>query len=357
MIMNKPEEYDMHEELIDIVCKKMSTIRNDGSIIEKKISDIDIEQWEWPQGVGLFGMYLNYKRCKKKEIFDWIINWYENNFEKGLPPRNINTTAPMLTLAYIAEETGNKKYMDMCLDWMKWVMEELPRTQNGGFQHICIGRENKDQLWDDSLFMTVLFLAKMASFTGDKKLVEEVEYQFLIHIRYLFDTETGLWFHGWTFEGNHNYAKARWARGNCWVTAAIPIVLEILPDMSETVKRYLVNVLECQIKALCKYQSPSGMWHTLIDDETSYEETSATSGFAFGILKAVHMGIIDAKYESAARKALEAIISKIDADGSVMGVSIGTPMGQTLEFYKEIKQYTMAYGQALTILALNEGEF
>lgn len=346
----------MYENLINLVCQKMTTIRNDGSIKENKISDIDIDKWEWPQGVGLFGMYLNYKRCKGKEILSWIMSWFDNNLSQGTPERNINTTAPMLTLAYVAEETGNTKYMDMCKDWLNWVIKELPRTQNGGFQHIATGRENKDQLWDDTLFMTVLFLAKMAQLTKNEKLREEVEYQFLLHVRYLFDTETGLWYHGWTFEGNHNFAKALWARGNCWITAAIPLVLEILPNISHCVKRYLVNVLECQIKALCKYQAPSGMWHTIIDDTSSYEETSATAGFAFGILKAVHMGLVGKEYEEFGKKALEAVVSAIESDGSVTGVSIGTPIGHTKEFYKEIKQYTMAYGQALTLLALNEGE-
>ena len=34
------------------------------------------------------------------------------------------------------------------------------------------------------------------------------------------------------------------------------------------------------------------MWHTLIDDPTSYLEASATSGFGFGILKAGRAGIM-----------------------------------------------------------------
>lgn len=46
------------------------------------------------------------------------------------------------------------------------------------------------------------------------------------------------------------------------------------------------------------------MWHTLIDDPTSYVEASATSGFGYGILKAVHMGLVDAAYAENAKKAL-----------------------------------------------------
>ena len=109
--------------------------------------------------------------------------------------------------------------------------------------------------------------------------------------------------------------------------------------MSDSVKRYLINILNCQVKALKKYQSPTGMWHTLIDEETSYEETSATAGFAFGILKAVHMGIISKDYEVCGKKAIEALISKVDDDGSVTDVSTGTPMGNDKEFYRNIEKY------------------
>ena len=137
----------MDKNLIKLVCEKMKNIEKGDFAETCKISNIDINKWEWPQGVGLFGMYLNYKNNGDKTILDWIINWFENNIKEGIPERNINTTCPMLTLAYVAEETGNKKYMDMCVDWVNWVMDELPRTDNGIFQHLCtdIKNENNEQ--------------------------------------------------------------------------------------------------------------------------------------------------------------------------------------------------------------------
>ena len=105
----------MSINLIDLVSGKMKNIVNDGFEETCKISNIDIDQWEWPQGVGLFGMYLTYRNCRDSQILDWIIGWFEQNIKRGIPERNINTTAPMLTLAYIAEETPNKKYTDMCV--------------------------------------------------------------------------------------------------------------------------------------------------------------------------------------------------------------------------------------------------
>lgn len=59
--------------------------------------------------------------------------------------------------------------------------------------------------------MTVLPLAKIGLVLHKPEYVEEAKRQFLIHIHYLSDRRTGLWFHGWTFEdGGHNFAGALW---------------------------------------------------------------------------------------------------------------------------------------------------
>jgi len=97
------------------------------------------------------------------------------------------------------------------------------------------------------------------------------------------------------------------------------------------------------------------MWHTLIDDSTSYVEASATSGFAYGILKAVHTGLLSPEFEEVALKALEPLMDCITEDGVVNQVSYGTPMGrETKDFYKQIELRQMPYGQALAMLFLIE---
>ncbi len=139
-------------------------------------------------------------------------------------------------------------------------------------------------MWDDTLMMTVLPLAKIGKLLNRPQYVEEATYQFLLHVQNLMDRETGLWFHGWSYEGRHNFARARWARGNSWLTMVIPDFLELV-DLPEgnAVRRYLMTVLDAQIAALAKCQDDSGLWHTLLDDPHSYPEASATAGFAYGI--------------------------------------------------------------------------
>ena len=97
------------------------------------------------------------------------------------------------------------------------------------------------------------------------------------------------------------------------------------------------------------------MWHTVINDTDSYVEASATCGFAYGILKAVHMGIVDPAYEAYARKALIPVLELIDKEGVLHQVSYGTPMGrESIQFYKDIELRPMPYGQAMAMLFLLE---
>ena len=312
------------------------------------------QHWEWTQGVGLYGLWKLFAVTKNEKYLDILVKYYDKQMEIGFPALNVNTITPFLTMSYVGEYLQEEKYLAPCRESAAWIMEHFPRTKENGFQHMTSDTLNDQELWDDTLFMTVLFLANMGRIEGKPEYIREAEYQFQLHAKYLADKETGLWYHGWTFNGNHNFAAAFWGRGNCWVTIAIPEFLQMV-QCEETVKQKLQQVLLNQVQTLAKHQNVSGMWHTLIDDPTSYVESSATCGFAYGILKAVHDGLIDGSYEEVALKALAPILGYIADDGVVHQVSYGTPMGrESKDFYKNIELRPMPYGQALAILFLIE---
>lgn len=309
--------------------------------------------WEWPQGVALYAMYLYYKDTNEKKYYYKIIDWFEMHIKKGLPRKNVNTVCPMLTLAHIYEESGDERYLNICLEWLDYVMNEMPRTVENGIQHITTEDTNNQQLWDDTLYMTVLFVAKMGEILKDDRYTQESIDQFLVHIKYLTDTKTGLFFHGWTFDGNHNFAKALWARGNSWYTAGLVDYLNIV-KVNDGVKRFLISTLNRQVESLSHLQTENGLWRTLLDDETSYEEASATAAFGYGILKAVRLGYIDKKYEDIGIKAVKGILNCVDDDGVVNKVSYGTGMGDTLDHYRNIPICPELYGQSMVLLLLVE---
>lgn len=312
------------------------------------------QHWEWTQGVGLFGLWKLYAKTKDQKYLDILTKFFDAQLEIGFPALNVNTVTPFLTMSYVGEHLADERYLAPCRDAARWIMEHFPRTQKGGFQHMTSDTLNDQELWDDTLFMTVLFLANMGRIEGKQEYIDEAQKQFLLHAKYLADPLTGLWYHGWTFNGNHNFAGAFWGRGNCWVTIAIPEFLQMV-SCDADVKQELTRVLLRQVESLVKYQNENGMWHTLIDDPTSYVESSATCGFGYGILKAVHTGLIDPVYADAAWKATEPMLGYIADDGVVHQVSYGTPMGrETKDFYKNIALKPMPYGQALAMLFLAE---
>lgn len=310
--------------------------------------------WEWTQGVGVYGLWKLFSYEKKESYLELLKKYYDRQIETGFPALNVNTAAPYLAMSFLAEYTGEEKYLRPCEEAAREIMNSFPRTEEGGFQHRTSDSVNEQELWDDTLYMTVLFLANMGRILGDKDMKEEAEYQFLLHQKYLCDKVSGLWYHGWTFRERNNFAGAFWGRGNCWITMAIPEFLSI-SDCSGPVRRMLVNTLKAQIAGLKKYQAENGMWHTLVDDGESYVEASATCGFAYGILKAVKEGLVDKSYLEVAARAAAPVMDCISEEGMINQVSYGTPMGRvSKDFYKEIELKSMPYGQALAILFLME---
>ena len=322
--------------------------------------DFGISEWDWPQGVGLYGLYKIMMVEKKDEYREFLCSWFKSNMAEGLPSRNINTTTPLLTLVQLNEICPDPEFESLCLSWADWLMRCLPRTEEGGFQHVTSAngdrlgvRLNENEMWIDTLFMTVLFLNRMGQKYNRQDWISESIHQVLLHIKYLYDKKTGLFYHGWTFNTRDNFGGVFWCRGNSWFTAGILEYLEMFKgSLDAGVREFIVNTYKSQVRTLKKLQSQSGLWHTVLDDPASYEEVSGSAAITAGILKGIKLGILDDSYLDCAWKGVRAVMNNIDEEGTVLNVSGGTGMGADREHYKKILIAPMAYGQSLTILAL-----
>ena len=192
----------------------------------------------------------------------------------------------MLTLAYLYEEVANRTYLPYLDTWAEWVMQICRAQRKTACSTSCSIRKTGSSCRDDTLMMSVLPLAKIGKLLNRPQYIAEAQRQFPIHIKYLFDRQSGLWFHGWTFDGRHNFANALWARGNCWVTIAIPEFIELLElAPGNPLRRFLLDTLQAQVSTLGRGPS-SGLWHTLLMDESSILRLPHAR-FAYGILKSV----------------------------------------------------------------------
>lgn len=354
---------------LDLVVNKLLTLggpenetelENGGESIGFFRRDFGISEWDWPQGVGLYGLYKIMMVEKKKEYREFLCSWFKSNMAEGLPSRNINTTTPLLTLVQLNEICPDPEFESLCLSWADWLMRCLPRTEEGGFQHVTSAngdrlgvRLNENEMWIDTLFMTVLFLNRMGQKYNRQDWISESIHQVLLHIKYLYDKKTGLFYHGWTFNTRDNFGGVFWCRGNSWFTAGILEYLEMFKgSLDAGVREFIVNTYKSQVRTLKKLQSQSGLWHTVLDDPASYEEVSGSAAITAGILKGIKLGILDDSYLDCAWKGVQAVMNNIDEEGTVLNVSGGTGMGADREHYKKILIAPMAYGQSLTILAL-----
>nr|XP_031857881.1 uncharacterized protein CI109_006677 [Kwoniella shandongensis]KAA5524953.1 hypothetical protein CI109_006677 [Kwoniella shandongensis] len=329
---------------------------------------------------GLFDYYqlassLDPSSSTAEGVLDLMKDWYRQRNNEGIPTKNINSMAVMYSVACLVDldqqrgkgsvldDEWRTRFGEWIDEWAEWIMNDLPRTPEGGFQHLTFRLPNEGQLWDDTLMMTVIPLTKIGLLLNRPQYIEEAKYQFLLHIEYLMDPVSGFWYHAWQFDLNGGSkgrwsSDAPWARGNCWaswITLAIPMFIELtgLPP-SDPVHRTLVSALHRQVDGLVPFQDPAtGLWHTLIDDPTSYVETSGSSGFVGGMLMAIRLGLLDReKYLNVAVSGLKACLAQVLPSGSVGNVSKGTPAGKDRQFYKGIPRMGMVYGNSLLIVAL-----
>ena len=100
--------------------------------------------------------------------------------------------------------------------------------------------------------------------------------------------------------------------------------------------------------ALKRYQSPSGLWRQLLDNDQAWDETSCTGMFTFALVLGVQHGWLDAaEYGPVARRGWIGLCGYINADGAVREVCVGTNQKDDTEFYlKRPRSVGDLHGQA-----------
>jgi rhamnogalacturonyl hydrolase YesR len=95
-------------------------------------------------------------------------------------------------------------------------------------------------------------------------------------------------------------------------------------------------------------QAPSGLWHQLLDDPQSFEETSGTGMFTYAMIVGVKNGwLAAADYGDAARRGWLALCGKVDANSNLTDICVGTNQSKDKQFYLDRpRQAGDLHGQA-----------
>lgn len=303
--------------------------------------------WDWPCGVAYYGVAEAYEATKKESYLEFLKERVDELIGLGLPVWTVNTCAMGHCLITLYEATGEERYMDIIKSKVEYLTKDALRFGDRVLQHtVSAGNDFPEQCWADTLFMAAFFLLRVGVMTKDDALIDDALNQYYWHIQYLQDENTGLWYHGYNNITKDHMSGFYWGRANCWAAYTMSNVGRILPECY-LYPQFLeiVGSLNEQLSALKLLQTENGLWRTILDDEESYEEVSASAGIAAAMtLKGnpLHIKYIE--------KSIEGLLAHVALDGRVTDVSGGTAVMKDRDGYRNIsKKWIQGWGQGMAL--------
>jgi unsaturated rhamnogalacturonyl hydrolase len=315
--------------------------------IVKRTMRIDFT-WDWPCGVAFYGICRAWEETQNAEYLDFLVKWVDEYLEIGLPPMMVNSVSMGHTMLTLYEATGQEKYLEIALEKAEYLRNKAIRFGEGVFQHTVSSKNDfPEQAWADTLFMAAYFLLRMGVKLKNEEYIADGLNQYYWHEEFLQDEQTNLYYHGWDNLQKNHLSGIFWARGNSWAALTMAEALKLINYMYPMFMR-IDGSLRDQLSALVRLQSEEGLWHTVLTDETSYLETSASAGIATALVTYGHP--LHKKY---IQKALNGICANIADDGTVCNVSAGTAIMKDVQDYKLVpRKRIQGWGQGLALAFL-----
>ena len=319
--------------------------------IVKKTMDMDLT-WDWPCGVAYYGVARAYEKTGKKEYLDMLKARVDELIDLGLPKVwTVNACAMGHCLISIYQATGEQKYWDIVMSKINYISNDALRFADNVLQHtVSANNDFPEQAWADTLFMAAFMLLRVGVINKDEAMIEDALNQWYWHIRYLQDPVTGIYYHGYdNIAGNH-MSGIYWGRANAWAAYTMSQVGGILPEAYLYPKFIdIAGSLNEQLAALKNLQTENGLWRTVLDDEESYEEVSASAGIAAAMVDRGNP--LHSKYIN---KSIKGILANVNESGKVMNVSGGTAVMRDREGYRGIpREWIQGWGQGLVLAFLS----
>ena len=306
--------------------------------------------WDWPCGVAYLGICEVYRVTGNKEYLDLLKARVDEYIELGLPNWTVNTCAMGHAMLTLYEATGDEKYKKIALSKLDYLRNHALRFGENVLQHTVSDKNDfPEQCWADTLFMAAYFMLRAGVMWNDKELIDDALNQYYWHIQFLQDEKTGLWYHGYSHVSKTHLSGFYWGRANAWAAYTMCQVGRTLPECY-LYPKYLeiAGSLAEQLAALKLLQTENGLWRTILNDEDSYEEVSASAGIAAAMV--VKGNPLHLKYIN---KSVEGILANITPEGRVSNVSAGTAVMKDRDGYIGIpRKWTQGWGQGLALAFL-----
>jgi unsaturated rhamnogalacturonyl hydrolase len=372
-ILDRVKDYFVLETPFTIIDKQTKAEITDFSIINKD-ADVDngdhnlFNLWTYEMGVTYDGLmkssevtgdqkYYAYTQKCFQFFFDHLPYFRKidsangityNSYRSVLRTKSLDDCGSMgAALIKMYKHDNDQRYLESINHIADYIYKKQFRLKDG---LLARERPQKESIWLDDAYMSVPLLAQMGSLTSDKKYFDYAVKQVLLFSGYLFKKDKRLFDHGFNVH-NANDPEIFWARANGWIVLAICELLDVLPANHKS-KNEIVKIFRTHIQGLTECQGANGLWHNILDRIDSYEETSASAMFVYGIAHGINMGWIDQTFAAVAQIGWEAITKKVNAKGQVEGTCVGTSLeGSEVYYYQRPSSVYAAHGYGPVLLA------
>ncbi len=189
--------------------------------------------------------------------------------------------------------------------------------------------------WVDDMFMGIPFLVQAALFSSDpvesKAFMDDAAHQVVEFNTQVWDDDAELYVHA-RYHGNP--AKLpHWSRCNGWASWAMSEVLAHLPQSHPNFPVILAH-FQRHCRSLLEFQHEGGLWTNVLDRPDSALEVSGSAIFVMTMARGVMQGWLDeSNFRPAVIKGWSALETRIDSDGTVRDICMGTMCTEDVEYY------------------------
>ncbi len=247
-------------------------------------------------------------------------------FEQALRCANQNECAPGNELSGANVLTCGQTYLQLYfLRTNRAYLEPLITWLHSGRSNTPTGAPawylEGGRRYADSLYVGPPTLAMLARATGDRKYLDWMnDFYWDIHGE-LFDRDEGLFYRDQRFRGATNLhgKKIMWSRGNGWVFAGLPRILDHLAQTDPSRPKFEA-LFKHMAGSLATRLGHDGLWRpNLADpDEFSMPESSGSAFFCYGLAWGVRNGLLDRDvFLTVTKRAWIGLVSCVNPEGKV----------------------------------------
>ena len=207
--------------------------------------------------------------------------------------------------------------------------------------------------WCDALFMAPPAWAALSRLSGDPRYLEYAVREYRAVQEGLFDTGESLFdrdsrvFARRTPHGN----KVFWGRGNGWVFAGLPLLLEQLPE-NHASRAHFLATYRAMANKFKTIQTEAGLWApSLLDFRHDPQPETSGSGFiVFGLAWGLNRGLLDeADFGPVVDRGWRSLVAAVGANGRLGWVQ---QVGNAPDEVR--REDTQFYGAGAFLLAASE---